>query len=40
VAKSLVNGAPVNGWDVWFYEDENGKRIVIDALREKIRSMD
>ena len=37
VAKSLVNGAPVNGWDVWFYEDENGKKIVIDALREKIR---
>jgi len=40
VAKSLVNGAPVNGWDVWFYEDENGKKIVIDALRQKIRSMD
>ena len=40
VAKSLVNGAPVNGWDVWFYEDENGKRIVIDTLRQKIRSMD
>ena len=40
VAKSLMNGAPVNGWDVWFYEDENGKKFAIDALRQKIRSMD
>jgi len=38
VAKSLVNGAPVNGWDAWFYKDENGNKIVINALRQKIRS--
>ncbi len=38
VAKSLMNGAPVNGWDVWFYKDANGNKIVIDELREKIRS--
>jgi len=38
VAKSLMNGAPVNGWDVWFYKDENGNKIVIDELREKFRS--
>ncbi len=38
VAKSLMNGAPVNGWDVWFYKDENGNKIVIDELREKIRA--
>ena len=38
VAKSLMNGAPVNGWDVWFYKDENGNKIVIDELREKIRT--
>jgi site-specific DNA-methyltransferase (adenine-specific) len=37
VAKSLMNGSPVNGWAVWFYKDENGKRIVIDELREKLR---
>ena len=36
VAKSLLNGAPVNGWDVWFYKDENGNKIVIDELRKKI----
>jgi len=38
VAKSLMNGAPVNGWDVWFYKDDNGNKIVIDELREKIRA--
>jgi modification methylase len=38
VAKSLMNDAPANGWDVWFYKDENGNKIVIDELREKIRS--
>lgn len=38
VAKSLMNGAPVNGWDVWFYKDENGNKIVIDELREKLRA--
>ncbi len=38
VAKSLMDGAPANGWDVWFYKDESGKKIVIDELREKLRS--
>ena len=37
VAKSLMNNAPANGWDLWCYEDEHGKKIVIDELREKIR---
>jgi modification methylase len=38
VARVLMNGAPINGWDVWLYKDENGKKIVIDKLREQIRS--
>jgi len=38
VAKSLMNGVPVNGWDVWFYKDAKGNKIVIDELREKIRA--
>jgi DNA modification methylase len=38
VAKSLMENAPANGWDVWFYKDENGKKIVIDELREFLRS--
>ena len=37
VARSLMGDAPANGWDVWFYKDESGKKIVIDELREKIR---
>lgn len=38
VARALLNDAPANGWDVWYYKDESGKKIVIDELREKIRS--
>jgi modification methylase len=37
VARSLMNGAPANGWDTWYYKDENGKKIVIDELRDKLR---
>ncbi len=38
VAKSLMGDAPANGWDLWFYKDESGKKIVINELREKLRS--
>jgi modification methylase len=38
VARSLMNEAPANGWDLWFYKDENGNKKVIDELREKLRS--
>lgn len=38
VAKSLLEGAPANGWDLWFYQDQQGNKIVIDELREKLRS--
>jgi len=37
VARTLMNGAPVNGWEVWFYKDASGKKMAIDALREKTR---
>jgi len=37
VARALMENAPANGWDLWFYKDENGKKKVIDELREKIR---
>ncbi len=39
VAKSLMNNAPVNGWDVWYYKDEQGKRLSINDLREQYREM-
>lgn len=38
VARSLMNGAPANGWDLWLYKDDSGKKIPIDTLREKSRS--
>ena len=37
VAKSLMHGTPVNGWDVWYYKDKNGNKIVIDELRKKFQ---
>ena len=39
VARALLNNAPANGWDVWFYKDEHGNKIVIDELREKLRTL-
>lgn len=38
VAKALMNGAPVNGWDMWFYKDPMGNKIVIDELRIQFRN--
>ena len=38
VARALVDNAPANGWDLWFYRDEDGKKIVIDELRERLRA--
>jgi DNA modification methylase len=40
VARSLMDGAPANGWDLWFYREENGTKRVINVLREKIRTSD
>jgi len=39
VAKALMNGAPVNGWEVWYYKDEDGKRQPLDVLRVKFREL-
>jgi modification methylase len=36
VARSLVHGAPVNGWDVWLYE-ARGRKLTINTLRQKIQ---
>jgi modification methylase len=36
VAKSLLNGAPINGWDAWFCLQED-KKVFLDVLREKLR---
>jgi site-specific DNA-methyltransferase (adenine-specific) len=33
-----IQGNPCNGWEHWYYEDENGELLPIDRLREKIRA--
>ncbi len=38
VASALCGGLPANGWICWFYEDDNGSKKPIDALRQIIRS--
>lgn len=37
VAKTLMDNAPANGWDLWFYKDKSGKKVVINELREILR---
>jgi len=39
VAKQLLN-APVNGWEKWYYTDEQGEMHPIDRLRKKYREME
>jgi modification methylase len=36
VAKSLLNGTPVNGWEVWLFS-QNGEKKSINCLREFLR---
>lgn len=36
-AKFLLNGSPCNGWDLWFYKNDNGKMIPINDLRNYLR---
>jgi site-specific DNA-methyltransferase (adenine-specific) len=33
----LSGGTPVNGWEVWYFEDESGELRSIDCLRVRIR---
>jgi hypothetical protein len=39
VAKLLLD-APANGWEKWFYADDQGKRYSIDQLRKKYLEME
>jgi modification methylase len=38
VARALMENAPANGWDLWFYQDDRGNKKVINELREKLRA--
>lgn len=33
----LMGGSPCNGWNHWYYEDENGQLVPIDELRQVLR---
>jgi modification methylase len=35
--KHLSGGSPCNGWEHWYYKNENGEMIVIDSLRQLVR---
>jgi hypothetical protein len=37
-AKHLSGDKPCNGWEWWFYENENGEMKKIDELRSKFAS--
>ena len=37
VATALSGGAGVNGWNVWFYVDEQGRKRPIETLRQALR---
>jgi len=37
IGAAISNQPACNGWEHWFYEDDNGDLVVIDNLREKIR---
>jgi modification methylase len=37
LAKSILDGSPGNGWDLWLYQDTDGEYYPIDKLRQIIR---
>lgn len=38
VARSLMQDAPANGWDVWLYKNESGEKKAINELREQLQT--
>ncbi len=38
VAKNMLKGSPANGWEAWFYQNDNGEKIILDELRKEIRT--
>lgn len=38
LAKEFVHGMPVNGWNAWYYKNENGEMLILDELRQKVRA--
>lgn len=38
MARKLTDGRPCNGWDHWFYENEEGELASINVLRQQVRN--
>lgn len=38
VARALLNNAPCNGWDLWYYRDETGNLYPLNNLRLRLSS--
>ncbi|MFO8035695.1 MAG: DNA methyltransferase [Anaerolineales bacterium] len=36
-ARHIQNGSPINGWDHWYFKNNEGEMVVIDRLRERFR---
>ena len=36
VGKALAGGSPCNGWEHWYFENETGELLPIDALRQRL----
>lgn len=36
-ARYLTNGAPANGWELWFIDNDKGERVPINHLRQALR---
>ncbi|MCX6034321.1 MAG: hypothetical protein NTV38_05000, partial [Chloroflexi bacterium] len=34
---TIIQNAPCNGWEHWYYKDNNGNLVVIDELRKIMR---
>ena len=37
VGRKLLDGGPCNGWECWYYENEDGELLPIDELRQAYR---
>jgi modification methylase len=37
LARRMTNGKPCNGWDHWYYENQEGELVSIDFLRQQVR---
>ena len=38
VARALMQDAPANGWELWFFQDDHGNKIAINELRARLRT--